>query len=775
MTAPRVVSHQSSDTTAPGQKPLPAIKSNPSDPDDGSDADRIQLVRAIRWEPQTPALLAYHRTIEEGIRMLSGRQWDVWSELMGCYVDVTHYMTDEEKRWRQRPAVNLLQYWFMITHARLTEDPPAVNFQPATADRLDQQLSDALSPIFKTLWSETGMDDTFVRAVAWLISAGEVYVESQVDFTKGEPRTLTGPAVLSMQGQDGQPIERQTQGPVPYDVTGNPLASLTDDGGGYSVNDGAQAHEDYEGGICPQVRSPLEVRSEWGADKKWEDRRWIITRSYLTVQEIFDKYGVECQADMDADGSAGFLQRLLFSSGYFGAISNRPGSNLSNAGSGVGARYVAVDTMWEKPSPFSPETDESPGGRLLIVTGSKVLHDSVRPFRTKAAGPIRRAQFIQQPGRGGFGSTPLEQMTPIQKTYNRGWAQILEHRNLCTNPILIVDTSSGIAEQRTNAPGSTIEVDFSSVPGGKPAYYLEAPPLSGDVWKIQGMLLDIIMRLGSIAGAEGQSPTDDASGELVSQLRFNSDRPVSVAARSMAHLIMGIAEDWVAILPTIWTDEKVISYVGDDEVFKTITLTPDLWDGSVRVRPDLENARLEAPETKQNRALALFQAGVFGEPGTPDAAGKFAEYARMAGLDAITGSGGGVDADMARSLMSRIAQGEPFDASMMEEWYDYGVWSKVVREHLASPEFLKHDEPTKQNFRLFWSLIQHAIQAVQLTQMQREAPLAAQVAATQGQIASIAQAHGPQEPAPEGKPAGKQTPPKQPSSGGATPPDSQAA
>lgn len=735
-------------TTVPGQKAPPPIKDSPTAPDDGFDSDRIRLVRADRWEPQTAALIAFHRTVEDNIRMLAGRQWDVWSELLGSYVDVTQFMTDEEKRWRQRPVVNLLQYWFMLTHARLTESPPAVTFQPATSDRLDQQLADSLAPIFKTLWAETGMDETFVRATAWLIAAGEVYVESQVDFTKGDIRSLSAPAVLSMDGPDGQAIERQTQGPVPYDAQGNPQASLTQDGSGYDVNDGAQPHEDYEGGICPRVRSPLEVRSEWGADTAWEDRRWIITRSYMTPQEIFDKYGVATQSDADVamDASTVFLQRLLFSSGYFGSVSNRPGSNITSPGFGD-QHYVAVDTMWEKPSPFSPATDESPGGRLLVVTGSKVLHDSVRPFRTKAAGPIRRAQFIQQPGRGGFGSTPLEQMTPIQKTYNRGWAQILEHRNLCTNPILICDTDSGVAEQRTNAPGSTIEVDMSKPVGAQgPVYYLAPPPLSNDVWKVQAMLLDIIMRLGSIAGAEGSPQTDDPSGELVSQLRFNSDRPVAIAARSMAHLITGVADDWVAILPTIWTDQKTISYIGDDEVFRTITLTADLWDGDIRVRPDLENARLETPESKQQRALSLFTAGVFGPPGEPSATAGFAAYAKTAGLDTLVGADRGVDADMIRQLMSNLAQGMPVQEVTFEEWYDYGVWLKILREHLASPEYLKYDPPVKQSFKLFYALVQHAQQAVVLTEMQRQAPIAAQVAATQGQIASVAAAHGPQDP-----------------------------
>src|SRR6185312_2957692 len=642
-------------------KQPPPIRENPTGPDQ-YDAERIALVRQERWEPQTPALIGLHRTIEENIRVLSGRQWDVWSELLGSYVDVTHYMTDEERRWRQRPVVNLLQYWFMLTHARLTEHPPLPNFQPGNLDRLSQQLADALNPILRTIWAEAGMDDIFVRSAAWLIAAGEAYLETAVDFTKGDVRQLQGPAVLSMQGQDGQMIQRPTQGPVPYDVNGNPQANLTADGSGYEVPDDAQPYEDNEGCIAPRVRSPLEVRSEWGSDIAWEQQKWIITRSYLTPQDVYDTYGVEVQPDMDVDGSAGFLQRLLFSSGYFGSVSNRLGSQLANVGSAQGQRYVAVDTMWEKPSAFSPESDDSPGGRLLVVTGTHVLHDSPRPYRCKAAGPIRRAQFIQQPGRGGFGSTPLEQMVPVQKTYNRGWAQILEHRNLSTNPILIVDSNSGIADEFSNVPGSKIEADFTV--NAQPAYYLNPPQLSADVWRIQSMLLDIIMRLGSIAGAEGQTPTDDASGELVSQLRFNSDRPVSIAARSLATLIAGWADDVRAILPTIWTDEKTLSYIGEDDVFRSITLVPELWDGDVRVRPDLENAQIEAPEAKQNRALALYEAQVFGPLGTPEAKQGFAQYCRTAGIEDIAGDDAGVDADMVRQIMSRMAQGDPMQTAV---------------------------------------------------------------------------------------------------------------
>lgn len=722
----------------------PPIRQSADQPD-AFDADRIALVIDERWSPQDAALAGRDKMAEENIRMLAGRQWDVWSDLLGMFVDVTKYMTDEERRWRQRPVVNVLQYWFMLTHARLTESSPLVRFTAATADRKDELLAQTLTPIFKTLWAETGMDDVFTRAMAWLIATGESYVETAIDFTKGPRRELVGPAMLSMEGADGSMIERMADA-VPFDRMGQPQASLvpgdSEDDYGYEAT--GEPYSDHAGCLAPRVRSPLEVRAEWGADTAWEDKQWICTVSYLRPDEVLALYGVECQPDVSGD-NGGYLQRLLFSAGHFGAVSARLGSTLSMTTQG---QYVAVYTMWERPSATSPQTEDSPGGRLLIVTRTKVLHDSVRPYATKAAGPIRRAQFIQMPGRAGFGSTPLEQMVPIQKTYNRGWAQILEHRNLCTNPILITDANSGIGEQVSNLPGSRIEVDANGQPVGNFASYLVPPPLSNDVWRIQDMLLQLLMRLGSMEGAEGKVPTDNSSGELVSQLRFNADRPVSIAARSAASMVSGVAEDWVAMLPTIWTDQQTITAAGEDEVARTIAVLPDLWDGDVNVRPDLENASIETPEAKANRALSLYGAQAFGPIGTPEAVKALAGTGRFPELSKL-GADGSPDAATCRQVLGRLAQG----ATVMEiaptlfPWYEYPVWMQITRDHIASPEFLSYPPEIQHEFGQFFThALPVAMQQSAMAQAEATAPTAAVEMQAQGALAHVAQAAMPQPP-----------------------------
>lgn len=732
-------------------------------PDD-DDAARIALVRD-RWAAQDQALLARDKTVEENVRMLAGRQWDVWVPTLGTFVDATRYMTDSEKRWRQRPVINVLLYWFLLTHARLTESAPVVGFQPATADEMDRRLAQTMETVFKTLWQgELQMDDRFTAAAAWLLAGGEVYAETCAEYGDDAPTyQLTAPATLSMQREDGTTIERDTGEPVPYDAAGNPLAQLAPDPDaegeyGYELTeplDGEDATPATvrEGTPKVTILSPLEVRAEWGANTPWEEKRWIIVRRYLPVAEVERRYGVTVPPDVagaaafgsggSATANAGTLTRMLFGAGNFGAVGNNLTAGDASQ-SGASGGYVTVDTLWEQPDPkVSPASDESAGGRMLVVTPTVVLHDSARPYKTQAAGPIRRAQFVQVPGRAGLGSTPLEQLVPIQKTYNRGWAQILEHRNRCTNPILIYDANSGFADQAENVPGAMLSADFSGLTR-EPAYYLAPPPLSADVWRIQDMLFQLLLTLGSLHGAEGQAPTENASGELVSQLRFNADRPLGTAARSLASFLAGIADDLVAVLPTCWPAEKVITYAGDDAILQTLTVMPELWSGRVNARPDLQNALTETVAAKQARIFRDWQAGAFGDPFT-EGAKKYLELSQYPHADRASLTGG-PDRRTAERFLAELVQGAPAAAiqSFLQPWYNYDVLLETTRAQLAAPEFLNYEPAVQAELSQFFQMVLAArAQALAFQAQTVAGPAVMAQAAVQGQAQTALAATSP--------------------------------
>jgi hypothetical protein len=684
---------------------IPAVREEPTaeDPHDGV---RLKLLHSY-WSSQDEALRRRDRQVEENVRMLAGQQWTVWSDVLGRFIDITRFMTDDEKRWRQRPVINRLLYWYILTHARLTENPPIVTFRPGP-DRVDAMLAEVMDTVFKSVWNETGMTEAVDRLMAWLIPGGEAYLLSRVDRTKGELREYVGPAMLSMQGADGGMIERLAEA-VPYDAGGAPLAELTPDGTGYSLT--GQPHQEREGELVIDVLSPLECRGEWGP-KPWHQKRWHEQVSFLTPEEVYETWGVWVEPDTFGDQDAagyGELQRMLFGSGYYGAAGNKAGSEFSTAHKNQEG-FVRVTTLWMAPSPVVPgmeETEESPGGRLLIGTKAKVLWDSVRPARFKYTSPIRCFRFVNLPGRPS-GTTPQEALNPLQQTYNRGAAQILEHRNLVTNPKAIIDKQAGISEEQiTNKPGEKLFVTMRS--GVVPYSYVAPPALSSDVWRTQEWLKAEQQDLGAIEGSEGRAPTRNAPAELVRELRFNSDRFLGPTLRRAVEEMARMVEDWIAILPTIWDQEKVIAYAGEDSVVRTVTVLPMMFEqGKVNVVPDLESMLPEGRGERQQRAFAMYEAGLFGQPGDPEAVRHYLDIARFPHLNRAV-KPGGIHRVTAEQENGRLVQGEQAQAIAVLEWYNHEIHLAVHEEFMSSPEYLKLNPAIQQQFvihRLFHQMAQ---------------------------------------------------------------------
>jgi hypothetical protein len=680
------------------------LRAQPNVPDE-NDGRRLQLVSG-RWTPQDMLLAQRDKQIEENVRMLAGRQWEVFSPTLGRFVDVSMFMRDAERAFRQRPVINRLLLWFILTHARLTESPPVVSFQPSTADRADATLAEVMDPIFKTLWNEAGMLEVVDRLVAWLIPCGEVYWSSRVDFTRGAIQTFPQTA---------------------YDNNG--------------VLQVVGQRAEREGALAVDVHSPLEVRGEWN-QQPWHEKAWHIRRSFLTPKVVKERWGLDVKADatgLDATMGGAYLTRLLFGSGHYGAVKGNEGEIT-----GVGAHIsrpedglVIVDEMWERPciGTDTEETAESAGGRFLVVLPlqNKVVWDSVRPYRLKAASPIRHASFVNLPGRPS-GTSPQEMMNPVQRAYNRGWAQILEHRALMTNPVVELDANSGLqAADFVARPGAVIPVQKR--PGVEAFRYVSPPQISSDVWRTQDQLSDTLDVLGNVPGAQGSPPTVDASGELVKELRFNSDRFIGPTSRRLVIELARTVDDWIAMLPVMWTTERILSYAGDDNIPRTLTVLPHFFEGKVNVIPDIESMLPEGRGERQQKVLQLYQLGAFGVPGAPDAVKKFLELSRFPHLSR-TIRAGGVHRVTADHFLGRLLQGENAQELPLFEWYNYDVHLAVLDEFMASPDFLTQPPPVQEQLVIRRMLVVQAQQALMLQNAQKMALQAT----LQGQVAVAGQA-----------------------------------
>lgn len=642
----------------------------------------------------------YSRQIEENVRMLSGQQWSMYHPVLGMWMNVTDWMDEDEQRWRQRPVFNRILPWFIITHARATENPPIVTFTPGP-DRIDAELAEVMDVSHKILWRELGMVDAVDRLMGWVIVGGRGHLISRIDLNGGPLKKWIGTAnvpVLDyeteepMVGPDGQPITQEVPD-VPIGEDGNPLAIITPDG---QLQITGEPHSAREGVLKVDVLSPLQVRGEWGP-QAWHEKRFHSMTTFETPEEIWDRYQIDVEPDIRGGSvsDVGELERILFGTGFYGAASSEL-RNQSSATSTEG--YVEVRHLWQRPQPYPgmEETEESAGGRYLCATKKQVLYDGPRQAPFPYTSPISSFEFVRIPGRHG-GTTPQEAMNPTQKAYNEGYARVKEHVNLSTNPKAIIDSQSGIIEgQWTNAPGDNLIA--TRRPGVAAVEYISPPALGNDVYKLQEMLLNELIETGNLRGTEGEIPSPQASGELVKELRFNSDRFLGPTLRRAVEEMGRMVETWGVLLPIIWDEEKILTYAGDDNVARTLVVMPEMFErGKIQVVPDVESMLPEGRGEKQQQMFAMYMNGLFGPPGTPEAVNRFYELAHFPHMSRLARPGG-VDRVTAEQENGQLVQGADPRTIPVYEWYDHGVHLQVLENFMKSPEFKKQHPRIQSGF-----------------------------------------------------------------------------
>lgn len=685
---------------------IPPIRS-PNDDTHGEpderDRDRIAWGTYL-WDSQDDVMRKRDRQIEENIRMLAGQQWSVFNPRIGRFVDVTQWMTAEEKKWRQRPVFNRLMPWFIITHARMTENPPIITFVPGP-DRIDSELASTMDVLFKTKWREVRMAEVWDRASSWLIPSGVVYMQSTIDLTKGKFIRFEGsPGDEDMEGLDEEQqqvlrgLQSEQEPTVGFDRNGRPQF---DEETGQPLGP-ENGHTERKGDLAVQILNAVQVRGEWSPNA-WHEKSWHMVRSFLTTAEVFATYGVKLKGSHagNQNDDQGILERLQYGSGYFGAADPMTlgadfGSQIS-----IPEPTVEVFTLWHRPAPFAgmDESPEEPGGRLMVFTREEVLHDSTRPVAYPYTSPIRCFDFVRIPGRPSGGTTPQESMNQPQRIYNKIAAQIIEHTNLSTNPIKLIDGQSGIEErQLTNRPGLNITVNRRDrIP---PFEWVAPPQLSVDAYKTLELMRIEIDEMGNLEGTEGAAPTEDASGELVKELRFNSDRFLGPTMRRAAEEFGRMAEDWKALFPVLYDDDEIISYTGEDNIARTVLVMPEMFrEGSVNIVADVESMLPEGRGERQKNITALYANGLFGPPGTPQSIASFFELSRFPHLGRA-GKFGGVHRITADQENGKLLQGVPAAEIPVFDWYNDLVHLLSHEEFMAAPEFLKIDPMIQQQFEM---------------------------------------------------------------------------
>lgn len=671
-------------------------------------------------------------SIEENISMLSGRQWIQFNDMLGRHFDVTEWMDEDEKRYRQRPVVNLLVPWFLITHARMTENAPIITFVPGP-DQKDAALAEVLDVICKKTWREAGMTSVIDRLYSWLIPSGQVNFMSKVDLTKGAFRPRIGRAMvpvhqqgMPLPGPNGQPMQVESDN-VPLDDDWQPNAFIDAESG--QLVPTAEPVYDREGRIVVDVLPAPCVRGTFGNAIPWHEKPEHLMVGFYTPEYVWDTWGLEIDPDVSGvtEGSES-MESMLFGHGYF-----TPGevSFLSAGGTLDGKRNLCrVYQYFQKPQLRDPslrETPTSPGGRYTVFTRSKILVDGNRPVAYPYTSPIRQLTFVEIPGRPS-GTSVQSSLNGPQKNYNKRRGQIGEHATLTANPKAIIDRASGIEEgQWTNEPGTAIIANMRAQV--QPVMWMTPPELGASVPNDADRSRDEIDTIGNLKGTGGEPLSPDESGEARKERRFDSDRYVGPTQRRATEEFGRMFEDWKALFPIIYDEARVIRDSGEDNLFRSALVMPELFtEGLVHVVPDLESMMPESRGERQSRAYTLWKDGALGDPADPNVRSAFLEMSRFPHLSRITRFGS-VDAQTADQENGALLMGEPCPVL---PFYDHAEHLRLHNKFRKTREYLKVPPDIRQIFEIHCAMHEQALAVQQQQQMQQQLQQQAQQRAMLG-------------------------------------------
>lgn len=688
---------------------------------DRFDGERVTYALG-RWHAQDAVLQPHERQIEENVRMLVGQQWWFWNERLGQFVNVETLLSDHDKLWRQRPVLNRILYWFMHTHARLTENPAIIGFLPGP-DQIDADLAEVMDVWYKTVWREADMTDAWDRLVGWMLPGGRAHFLSTIDWSRGALQQNVHDATLPMlDPASGQMIE-QTIPNVPHDAKDQPLIQMGPNGPEPIVDprtgQPVPAHSWHVGQITPLVLSPLECRKEWGPSP-WHMARWHARVSFQTRESVEQDYQIKLEATQvgqrltGASGSTGVLDRLLFGAGFYGAADRRLGTDGTQV---QRDEFVRILEYWERPNQTTEGMEDGPGrpgGRYLCVCEDtkQVLADGPRPAAYPHTSPLSTFEFLRLPGRSG-GTSLQEFINSPQRSINRLAGHEMEHAALRAHPIMLKAKGTGLEKITiTNMPAQ--QIDFSPVPGVTPLSYVEPPSLSSDLLKTSQRLLDFMTDLGGTQSNPGEPPTRDSSGELVKELRFDRDRWIGPTQRRAVEEFGRMVETWMAMAPLLFPEERVLQYAGEDNVAQTIMVYPYLFEqGKVNVVPDAESMLPEGRGERQQRVSWMYAQGLFGPPGTPQAIAKFFELGRFPHLSRAA-KPGGPDRVTADQNLGALLKGTRAAEIPVYPWYDLQIHLESLEGFLKRPEFKRQTREIQNELATYWNVLQQSLAATML-------------------------------------------------------------
>jgi hypothetical protein len=633
-----------------------------------------------RWMIQRDTYESKFKTWARAILFLLGKQWLDWDERSKRYAPEQNV-----PKWRQRPVTNLVFAVYRAALAKLTKQKPALDCVPPqngdSDDRASAAIGDALLHFY---WRALKTGTMLGKAIGWLLTCGNVFVEVYWDVEGGKaiPLTAIVPRVNELTGET-------EEAEVAADEDGDPV--IGDDG---RPDFDAPPQMTFEGQVAHRLISPLSVRCNPGCTDKAEALEYFIG-DLVPVAEACAMYDPDPEdIKLNEDDALEEFEDLIASSSGADQILGLVQPTGNSRDQVIGDRALVL-RYYRKPCKDYPEgrhwvtvnrtpvidpasiTDENPGG------------DFEQPIPEGFWPPVVPIEDVPVPGQlDAMGL--IGQCVSLNREYNAENGKIKEHNAVMARGGKWIVTPADKDLAINTDPGQKLVSQGYLM--GLPPTQAKMEGLPVQVYEERKRILeDLFLVSGINQVAMGQTPEGVTAGRAFLVMQEATDAVMGTTLTNIELACEEIGRRELVLTQRHVPEQRVVKIRGAMGQWEIRSFTgADLGDG-IDVQVQLGSAFPWSKSARLDTVLSAIQAlpGLVTDPttGAVDHV-KFSRMTDIGGLQAFAMDG---DPDMIEVTMEN-AQFELFNPEQGQgEIPQPGFWQNHEIHFRLHGEMLKRE------------------------------------------------------------------------------------
>lgn len=262
-----------------------------------------------------------------------------------------------------------------------------------------------------------------------------------------------------------------------------------------------------------------------------------------------------------------------------------------------GSDQVLMLEVWIKPGHAM-----FPDGGLVQVVGDTVVQMVPEFPYDHSEYPFAKLDCIPQ-GKY-YGESPVTDLIPIQREYNRRRSQIIEAANLMGKPKLIYQKGSLDPNKITSEPGQGIPY----LAGFAAPVQMNLAPLPSHVMQeVQQLQQDMDDLSGQNEISRGSNPSQVTAATALSYLQEQNDTKLADTINSLEEGVEKMGRHILAYVSQYWVTERIVRVVGSDGAFDAQVYKGADLGGNLDVRVEAGSALPQSKAAKQAFVMDLMK------------------------------------------------------------------------------------------------------------------------------------------------------------------------